>query len=555
VSEAKIRLPKDGLPPYPLAPYPIAVDRWEDPTGSLVSGRPYHGKHTGSLTTGVPKSGPPRTANLEEKRLKLVLGEISGGRYALSDLLGSGGMAEVFLAHDRILGRDLALKVLREDYAKDPGFVSRFRSEAVSAASLNHPHVVQVYDQGRSEDGRLYIAMEHVPGGNLKDLITRCGPLDPAEAALLASQVAEALGAAHERGIVHRDIKPQNVLLGEAGEAKVADFGIALAASTSTASGTNRVFGTAGYMSPEQAMGERVGPASDLYSLGVVLYEMLTGVVPFEADGPLATAMKHLTDEPIAPTERNPLVPEAMEALVMGLLAKDSEERRYGSAFELAEELRKARAELPPAFLVGAARHPETPREFASTGGGAHPNSSESEPRSRRRPVAMGLVALAALLALGTFGWGFTGYRDEGPKGVGAVVASEGGQEGGAPAAPEDPGDGREGGSGEGLGSDLPSVELAGGRYVPASSSAPPSASASASASIPASASAVSAPASASATPEAQASEPVASGPSGAAPSASASPAAPGGSSELGGQDAGTTGTSVAESAAQEQYR
>jgi serine/threonine protein kinase len=210
----------------------------------------------------------------------------------------------VFLARDRILGRDLALKVLREDYAEDAGFVSRFRREAQSAASLNNPHVVQVYDQGRSEDGRLYIAMEHVPGGSLKDLITKRGALEPAEAALLASQVADALGAAHERGIVHRDVKPQNVLLGEAGEAKVADFGIALAASASTTSGTDLLFGTPSYISPEQAMGERVGPASDLYSLGVVLYEMLTGTVPFAAEGALATAMKHVTDQPVSPRER-----------------------------------------------------------------------------------------------------------------------------------------------------------------------------------------------------------------------------------------------------------
>ena len=160
---------------------------------------------------------------------ELVLDEISGGRYTLSKLLGAGGMAEVFFANDRILGRDLALKILRQDYAKDAAFVSRFQREAVSAAALNHPHVVQVYDHGRSEDGRLYIAMEHVAGGNLKDLITRRGPLDPAEAARLASQVAEALGAAHEHGIVHRDVKPHNVLLDEAGDAKVTDFGIAVA--------------------------------------------------------------------------------------------------------------------------------------------------------------------------------------------------------------------------------------------------------------------------------------------------------------------------------------
>ena len=482
-------------------------------------------------------------------------GEISGGRYALSELLGSGGMAEVYLAHDRILGRDLALKVLREGYAEDAGFVARFRREAVSAASLNHPYVVQVYDQGRAENGRLYIAMEYVPGGNLKDLILKRGPLYPAEAARLASQVAEALGAAHERGIVHRDIKPQNVLLGEAGEAKVTDFGIALAASsTSTTSGTNRVFGTASYMSPEQAMGERVGPESDLYSLGVVLYEMLTGTVPFEAEGALATALKHVTDQPIPPRERDPSVPEAMDALVMGLLAKDPEVR-LGSAFELAGDLRKARAELPPSSLAGAAGSPGNPREQASTDSGAHSVEPGSEPQRRKRPVAMGLVALAALLALGTFGWGLTGSH-EWPKSVGAVAASEKGLEGGAPAAPESSGDTREGASVESVGSALPSLGLAAGPYAPASSSAPPSASSPTPASASASASTdASATASASATPEAPASVPVASGPWAPAPSASASPAAQGVTSVSGGKDAGgTTSTVEGKSAAQEQY-
>jgi serine/threonine-protein kinase len=479
-------------------------------------------------------------------------------------------MAEVYLAHDRILGRDLALKVLREDYAKDAEFVARFRREAVSAAALNHPHVVQVYDQGRAEDGRLYMAMEYVPGGSLSDLITRRGTLEPAEAARLASQIAEALGAAHELGIVHRDVKPQNVLLGEAGEAKVADFGIALAASsTSTTSGTNRVFGTASYMSPEQAMGERVGPESDLYSLGVVLYEMLTGTVPFEAEGALATAMKHVTEEPIPPRERDPRVPEAVDALVMGLLAKNPEDRG-GSAFELAEDLRKARAELPPAYLAGAAGSPGNPQEQAIADGGAHSMEPGREPQRGKRPVAIGLLALAALLALGTFGWGLTGSH-EGPKSVGAVVASDKGQEG-TPAAPESSGDGRNGASGEGVGSALPSVDLADGPHVSASSSAPPPASsptseavsASASTTAPASPSS-SAPASASAAPQARAPEPAASGPwasapqepgpSGAVPSASASPM-PGNSSGSDGADAGgTTSTTAVESAAQEQYR
>jgi serine/threonine protein kinase len=286
-----------------------------------------------------------------------------------------------------------------------------------------------------------------------------------------------------------------------------------------------------------------------------VLYEMLTGELPFEAEGALATAMKHVTDLPLPTRERDPSVPEAMDALVMGLLAKNPEDR-YPSAWDLAEDLRRARAELPLAFVAGAAGHPDTPQSTASTDGGARSDDPGSEPSRRKRPVTIGLVALAALVALGTFGWGLTGSR-EGPKGVGAVAASEGGQEGsGAPAAPKGSGNAREGSSGEGLGSALPSVDLAGGRYLPASSSAPPSsASASASASILASASpSASAPASASAAPQAQVSEPVASGARTPAPAASASPA-PGGPSVSGGQDAGTTSTGIVESAAQEQYR
>ena len=205
---------------------------------------------------------------------------VLGDRYTLLEVLGDGGMARVHLARDNVLERDVALKILRDAYAHDEGFVERFRREAKNAASLNHSSIVQVYDQGRAEDGTYFMAMEYVPGGTLKERLVREGPLDPREAAGIASRVAEALETAHARGIVHRDIKPQNVLLTASGDAKVADFGIARAASSKTMTETNLILGTASYMSPEQVRGERAGPASDLYSLGVVLYEMLTGELP-----------------------------------------------------------------------------------------------------------------------------------------------------------------------------------------------------------------------------------------------------------------------------------
>ena len=445
-----------------------------------------------------------------------MLGDTLGDRYLLSGLLGAGGMAEVFLAYDRILGRDTALKVLKEHYAKDERFVGRFRKEAQSAAALNHPNVVQVYDQGRAEDGRYYIAMEHVPGGSLEDLIKskRRGPLAPAKASRLASQVAEALHAAHARGIVHRDIKPQNVLIGETGHAKVADFGIALPASRTSTSGTNLLFGTPSYMSPEQAMGERVGPESDLYSLGVVLYEMLTGTVPFAAEGPLATAMKHLTELPLPPTKRNASVPEAMDALVMKLLSKDPEDR-YPSAAQLIEDLRRTRGRLPLGF-AGAAGYPETLREPRSALLSVLADSPRSKPR-RRRSVGIRLVALAALLTLlGGLGWDLS--RDlEGLKTVGAVKSLEGGGEGGTLVAPKGLVGAGEDGSGKGT-----------SQEVPVSASAPPA----------------SVSASASAAPEPGVEEP------------SATSQVPEGSSGSGGQAAGTLNPGAGgQSAAHEQYQ
>ena len=270
-------------------------------------------------------------------------------RYSLGDLLGIGGTAEVYLAHDEILDRDVALKVLRSQYAESEEFVKLFRHEARSAAALNHPNVVPVYYWGRSGDGRYYMTMEYVSGGTLKDRVG--APLDPSTVIGLGLQVADALRFAHEHGVIHRDVKPHNILLTEASEARVADFGIARAANATTTSQSSLFMGTAGYMSPEQAKGETVGPASDLYSLGVVFYEALTGGLPYRAEDPVALAMKHVNELPRSPSEANPKVPKDLAILTLKLMAKRPEDR-YPSASALVQDLKRIQYRLPPAVVA-----------------------------------------------------------------------------------------------------------------------------------------------------------------------------------------------------------
>ena len=325
-------------------------------------------------------------------------------RYDVGRTLGSGGMGEVFLARDRVLGRDVALKVLRTQYAGDREFAERFKREARSAASLSHPNIVQVYDRGDTEEGASYIAMEYVPGGTLKEKIVGEGPLGAREAAALGAQVAEALGAAHERGMVHRDIKPQNVLLSGKGDAKVADFGIARAGSSVTISRTGSVMGTAGYMSPEQALGKPATPKSDLYSLGVVLYEALTGELPYTADNPIAVSMKHVNEPLVPPKEIDPTIPEGMNALVTRLMAKNPEDR-YATADELADDLwRISRGREPTAIPPGAAPTRTQRAPVVPPGPKSKVSSARPAPVRRRRGIPWPLILLAAILFfLGTF--------------------------------------------------------------------------------------------------------------------------------------------------------
>ena len=277
-------------------------------------------------------------------------GRILGGRYRLGSLLGVGGMAAVYLASDRVLERQVAVKVLSPLYAQDPGFVERFRREARTAARLSHPNVVAVFDSG-SDAGQHYLVMEYVPGESLAELLAREGRLAPGRAAELAVQVCAALAAAHAQGLVHRDVKPANVLVDREGRVKVTDFGIAKATAASTLTATGMVLGTAAYLSPEQARGGPVDARSDLYGLGCVLYELLCGSPPFGsgADRPqVALATRHLSELPEPPSRRNPQVGPGLDAVVLTALAKDPAQR-YQRATDLQAALGRVLAGQPAA--------------------------------------------------------------------------------------------------------------------------------------------------------------------------------------------------------------
>ncbi len=269
---------------------------------------------------------------------------VFNGRYELHRRLGRGGMAEVFLARDQLLDRPVAVKVLFPEFATDPAFVERFRREATAAANLNHPNIVGVYDWGEA-DGTYFIVMEYVDGRSLSEILRAEGPLHPDRVADVGADVAAALGFAHRNGVVHRDVKPGNVLLTQAGQVKVADFGIARAIATSTDDNLTQVgtvMGTATYFSPEQARGEPVDPRSDIYSLGCVLYELVLGRPPFAGDSPVAIAYKHVQESPIPPRQVNVDIPEAVEAIILKCLAKNPV-NRYPSAEDLRADLRRFR--------------------------------------------------------------------------------------------------------------------------------------------------------------------------------------------------------------------
>jgi serine/threonine-protein kinase len=356
-----------------------------------------------------------------------LINTLFDGRYRIVRKLGAGGMANVYLAEDEDLGRRVAIKILNDRYANDDLFIERFRREAKSAAALSHPNIVSVYDRGEAE-GTYYIAMEVIEGRSLKELIMTRGPLPIAQALAYSHEMLEALRFAHRHGIIHRDIKPHNILIGE--RLKVTDFGIARAgASQMTEAGS--IMGTAQYLSPEQARGAPVTASSDLYSVGIVLYEMLTGKVPFSGDSAIEIAMKHLNDAPKPPSKIRPEIPEELDQVVLRALAKNPEDR-YQTAEEFSEDLHRVEAGLPlapetadaaTALLTGVTvplagqggstevlgatavtrpqgAPPQAPRRPPPYGPGYY----EEPPRRRRRWGPWLLVALL-LAAAGVAGW------------------------------------------------------------------------------------------------------------------------------------------------------
>lgn len=340
-----------------------------------------------------------------------MTGRVLANRYELGDVVGQGGMAVVYRAHDRTLGRDVAIKVLHEQYAADPEFVERFEREARAAARLSHPHVVDIYDVG-SDGSTRFIVMELVDGQSLKDLVQRGGAVPPALVIRFGREIASALEFAHRRGFVHRDVKPQNVLVDQDGHARLSDFGIAQAVENVALTQTGTVLGTPQYMAPEQARGQPTGPTSDIYSLGVVLYELATGQVPFTADSPLAVALRHIQDEPLPPRRLNPSLPPALERAILRALAKEPGQRQSSAAM-LAEELGHGpdpvRERTTPVSAVPAGA---TRRAAA-----AAPAGVRRAPPAGRRPVAparprksnAGPIVLLLLLvvSLGALAFGF----------------------------------------------------------------------------------------------------------------------------------------------------
>ncbi|HEX2148889.1 MAG TPA: Stk1 family PASTA domain-containing Ser/Thr kinase [Actinomycetota bacterium] len=342
-------------------------------------------------------------------------GKHYGGRYEVKGSIASGGMAEVFVARDSMLDRLVALKLMHPEFARNDAFIERFRREAQAAASLNDPRIVAIYDWG-SDAGTYFIVMEYVEGNTLAEIIGASGPLPISKAVKIATDVLGGLHLAHQKGIVHRDVKPANIAITVGGQIKVMDFGIARAAhdGAMTVTQTGMVIGTASYFSPEQAQGKPVDARSDIYSVGIVLYEMLTGVVPFKGESPVAVAYKHVTKDPTPPRALAEDIPPALEAVVMKAISKNPD-NRYQTALEMCRDLERVlrgeKVEATPLLSSSEQTAMMAAAPYAASHGpyeDVRERTSvlpQAGPPPRRAPatrgVAKGLVAVAVLVTLG----------------------------------------------------------------------------------------------------------------------------------------------------------
>ena len=362
-----------------------------------------HTAQAGSAPTPPPATGPRPARGLRGSgRAPALLSD----RYEMGDVIGRGGMAEVHRGRDLRLGREVAIKALRVDLVTDETFQARFRREAQSSASLNHPNIVAVYDTGESEINGVsvpYIIMEYVEGQTLRDLLRAEAGLTTARSLEITDEVLKALDYSHRAGIVHRDIKPGNVMVTESGQVKVMDFGIARAMGDAhqTMTQTSMVVGTAQYLSPEQARGETADARSDLYATGCVLYELLTGRPPFVGDSLVSVAMAHVKENPTPPSALNPSLTPSVDAVVLTALAKDRLQR-YQSAAEMRADVDRARAGMPVAAVAPIAT---TDASATTLVPGVPEDQQEPERRSGTRYVLITLGVVLVLALAGLAGW------------------------------------------------------------------------------------------------------------------------------------------------------
>ncbi len=339
-----------------------------------------------------------------------MVGDVLSDRYELEELVGTGGMSSVFRAHDRLLDRKVALKILHAQYSEDADYIERFRREARAVAALSHPNIVTVIDRGEHEN-KQFIVFEYVEGENLKALIQRRGPAPVATALELAMQIAQGLSFAHQQGLVHRDVKPQNVLLNGDGQAKVTDFGIARSLDVQQGmTQTGTVLGTSDYIAPEQAQGQRVDEHTDVYSLGVVLYEMLTNEVPFPGENFVAVAMRHINEAPPAIRDKRPDVSPRLELAVQRAMAKQPDDR-FQTMADFCSELDANLAEAQG----GTAAPAPAPSRRSRTAPTHAPRTRA--PRTGPNPWPI-VIALVTLIAIGGVIAYLLAHRDNGSQGA-----------------------------------------------------------------------------------------------------------------------------------------